>query len=99
MPGAFGLARFRPQNRLSLKGNERTFPGTSEAKRRGLEFERVSRFRSADGLVRLWGRRDRFGLGEAFRASQIGVKGDGYEPVEADSQPFTAGSSLSIEGV
>ena len=102
LPGAVGLARLRSKNRLWVKGSERTFPGTSEARGRAFDFERACRFDSIDeldGFAKLWGRRDRFGLGAVFRASQIGVKGDGYKPVEADSQPFTAGTGLSIEGV
>lgn len=97
--GALRFAGVRPKNRLWLNGSKSTFPGTSEAWGRVLRFERFCRFSADDGLLRLWGRRDRFGLGEAFRASQIGVKGHRYEPVEADSQPFAAGSGLSVEGV
>jgi hypothetical protein len=64
------------------------------------DFVRLCRWLSVhglDGLVKLWGRCDSFGLGEAFRAAQIGIKGDGYEPVETDSQPFTAGTGFAVE--
>ena len=61
----------------------------------------LSRWLSVQGLdelVRLWGRCDSVGLGWAFRAAQIRIKGDGDEPVKADSQPFTAGTGFSVEG-